>query len=34
MRELFETTGMKNIRNDIIVKRSASVTKATLYNKI
>ena len=34
MRELFEITGMKNIRNDIIVKRSASVTKATLYNKI
>ena len=34
MRELFEITGMKNIRNDIIVKGSASVTKSTLYNKI
>ena len=34
MRELFEITGMENIRNDIIVKRSANVTKSTLDNKI
>ena len=36
MRKLFEITGMKNIRNDSIVKRStnAKVAKSTLDNKI
>ena len=36
MRELFEITGMKNIRNDNIVKRStnAKVAKSTLDNEI
>ena len=36
MRELFEITGMKNIRNDSIVKRSANakVAKSTLDNEI
>ena len=36
MRELFEITGMKNIRNDSIVKRlaNAKVAKATLDSEI
>ena len=36
MRELFEITGMKNIRNDGIVKQSANanVAKSTLDNGI
>ena len=36
MRELFEITGMKNIRNDNIVKRStnAKVAKSTIDNEI
>ena len=36
MRELFEITGMKNIRNDSIAKRSANakVAKSTLDNEI
>ena len=36
MRELFEITGMKNIRNDSIVKRSANakIAKSTLGNEI
>ena len=36
MRELFDVTGMKNIRNDSIVKRStnAKVEKSTLNNEI
>ena len=36
MRELFEITGMKNIRNDSIVKRSANakVAKSTFDNEI
>ena len=36
MRELLEITGMKNIRNDNIIKRStnAKVAKSTLDNQI
>ena len=36
MRELFEIPGMKNIRNDSIVKRSANakIAKSTLGNEI
>ena len=36
MRELFEITGMKNIQNDSIIKRSANakIAKWTLDNKI
>ena len=36
MRELFEITGVKNIRNDSIVKRSANakVAKSTFDNEI
>ena len=35
MRELFEITGMINIRNDSIVKRSANakIAKSTLDNE-